>query len=151
MPVDWTVKRIEKSYLWPARHQAGSASNPNLPPMGARFRLKASYNISGFGAQAQVVLTAMRHYGLIVADNGSDWFFQGTMDSGWNAGAFPAMIAQLKTIPASAFEAIDESSLMVDPNSAQASIRVVRQSTPPPKPSRAPVNPSSPAPLPTGR
>jgi len=149
--IRFTVQSTDQTYLWPARHQAGSASNPNLPPMGARFRLKASYNISGFGAQTQVVLTAMKHYGLIVADNGSNWFFQGTMDSGWNAGAYPAMIAQLKTIPASAFEAIDESSLMVDPNSAQASIRVVRQSTPPPKPSRAPVNPSSPAPLPTGR
>ena len=149
--IRFTVQSTDRSYLWPARHQAGSASNPNLPPMGARFRLKAGYNISGFGAQAQVVLTAMKHYGVIVADNGSNWFFQGTMDSGWNAGAYPAMIAQLKTIPASAFEAIDESSLMVDPNSAQASIRVVRQSTPPPKPSRAPVNPSSPAPLPTGR
>ena len=93
----------------------------------------------------------MKHFGLVVADNGSNWFFQGTMDSGWNSGAYPAMIAQLKTIPASAFEAIDESALMVDPNSAQASIRVVRSSTPAPKPSRAPVNPSSPAPLPTGR
>ncbi len=149
--IRFTVQSTDRSYLWPARHQAGSASNPNLPPMGARFRLKASYNISGFGASAQVVLTAMKHFGLVVADNGSNWFFQGTMDSGWNSGAYPAMIAQLKTIPASAFEAIDESALMVDPNSAQASIRVVRSSTPAPKPSRAPVNPSSPPPLPTGR
>src|SRR5437762_81091 len=149
--IRFTVQQSDQTHLWPARHDAGSARNPNLPPMGARFRLKASYNISGFGASAQVVLTAMKHFGLVVADNGSNWFFQGTMDSGWNSGAYPAMIAQLKTIPASAFEAIDESALMVDPNSAQASIRVVRSSTPAPKPSRAPVNPSSPPPLPTGR
>ncbi len=149
--IRFTVQSTDQSYLWPARHQAGSASNPNLPPMGARFRLKAGYNISGFGAQAQVVLTAMKHYGVIVADNGSNWFFQGTMDSGWNSGPYPTMIAQLKTIPAGAFEAIDESSLMVDPNSAQASTRAVRQTTPAPAPSRQPANQSSPAPLPSGR
>ncbi len=66
--IRFTVQSTDRSYLWPARHQAGSASNPNLPPMGARFRLKASYNISGFGASAQVVLTAMKHFGLVVAD-----------------------------------------------------------------------------------
>ena len=118
--IRFTVQSSDTSYLWPARHQAGTASNPNLPPMGARFRLQANYDISGFGREAQVVLTAMKHYGLIVADNGSNWFFQGTMDAGWNAGPYPTMIAQLKTVPASDFEAVDESSLMVDPNSGQA-------------------------------
>src|SRR5438874_3772945 len=118
--IRFTVQQSDRSYLWPARHQAGSASDPALPPMGARFRLNASYDISGFGAAAQVVLTAMKHYGLIAADNGSNWFFQGTMDAGWDSGPYPAMIAQLKTVPASAFEAVDESSLMVDPNSGQA-------------------------------
>ena len=118
--IRFTVQQSDTSYLWPARHQAGTASDPNLPPMGARFRLNSTYDISGFHAEAQVVLTAMKHYGLIVADNGSNWFFQGTEDAGWNTGPYPQMIAELKTIPASAFEAIDESSLMVDPNSALA-------------------------------
>jgi len=118
--IRFTVQNSDKSYLWPARHQAGSANNPNLPPMGARFRLKASYNISGFGPEAQVVLTAFKHYGLIVADNGSDWFFTGTEDAGWNSGPYPQMISDLKQVPASQFEAVDESALMVDPNSALA-------------------------------
>ncbi len=120
--IRFTVQQSDRSYLWPARHQAGSASDPNLPPMGARFRLKSTYDISGFGAAAQVVLTAMKTYGLIVADNGSNWYFQGTEDAGWDSGPYPAMIAQLKTIPASQFEAVDESSLMVDPNSALAGV-----------------------------
>jgi Fibronectin type III domain len=118
--IRFTVQNSDKSYLWPARHQAGSANNPNLPPMGARFRLKASFDISGFGHEAQVVLTAFKHYGLIVADNGSDWFFTGTEDAGWNSGPYPQMISDLKLVPASQFEAVDESALMVDPNSALA-------------------------------
>jgi hypothetical protein len=118
--IRFTVQQSDTSHLWPARHDAGSASNPNLPPMGARFRLKASFDTSAFNAQAQVVLTGMKHYGLIVADNGSNWFFQGTMDAGWNNEPYATMVSQLKTVPASAFEAIDESSLMIDPNSGQA-------------------------------
>jgi hypothetical protein len=146
--IRFTVQQSDTSYLWPARHQAGSASDPNLPPMGARFRLRSSFAISGFGAEAQVVLTAMKRYGLIVADNGSNWYFQGTMDAGWNSGAYPTMISQLKTVPASAFEAIDESALMVDPNSGQA--RALRdvpvvQAPPAAGSSRVGVNQSIPA------
>jgi hypothetical protein len=133
--IRFTVQQSDTSYLWPARHQAGTASNPNLPPMGARFRLKSSYSIAGFGQEAQVVLTAMKHYGLIVADNGSNWFFQGTTDAGWDVGPYPAMISDLKRIPASAFEAVDESALMADPNSGLVL-----------KPVRAPAAHSSPAP-----
>ena len=84
--------------------------------MGARFRLKASYDISGFSPQAQVVLRAMQQYGLILADNGSNWYFGGTADPAWPS----ALVNELKEVPASAFEAVDESSLMVDPNSGQA-------------------------------
>ena len=111
-----TAEATDTSYLWPARHEAGTSSNPNLPPMGARFRLKASYNISGYSPQAQVVLRAMQQYGLILADNGSNWYFGGTADDNWPA----ALVNELKEVPASAFEAVDESSLMVDPNSGQA-------------------------------
>jgi hypothetical protein len=144
--IRFTVQQSDRSYLWPARHQAGSASNPNLPPMGARFRLKASFPISGFGHEAQVVLTAMKHYGLIVADNGSNWFFQGTMDAGWDSGPYPAMVSQLKTIPASAFEAVDESALMADPNSGRVLIPVrapAAHSTPAPTGGRGAANPSA--------
>jgi len=112
-----TAAVTDTSYLWPARHEAGSASNPNLPPMGARFRLKSSFDISGFSAPAQVVLRAMQQYGLIVADNGSNWYFGGTADPSWPQ----ALVDELKGIPAGAFEAVDESSLMVSPDSGQAS------------------------------
>ena len=147
--IRFTVQSSDRSYLWPARHQAGSANNPNLPPMGARFRLKAGYSISGFGQPAQVVLTAMKHYGLIVADNGSNWFFQGTEDAGWDSGPYPAMISDLKKVPASAFEAVDESSLMVDPGSGLVSTSraaPVAQSSPIPAPGRGGAAQSSPAP-----
>jgi hypothetical protein len=117
--IRFTVHNTNDTYLWPARHHAGIA-DPTLPPMGARFRLKAGYDISGFGPEARVVLTAFKHYGLIVADNGSDWYFQGTEDASWDNGAYPAMISDLKNVPVSEFEAVDESSLMVDPNSASA-------------------------------
>lgn len=117
--IRFTVHNTDNNYLWPARHKAGIA-DPTLPPMGARFRLKAGFTCSTCGAAAQVVLTAFKKYGLIVADNGSDWFFQGTEDPQWNSGPYPTMIQDLKGIPVSAFEAIDESSLMVSANSAQA-------------------------------
>ena len=111
-----TAETTDTSYLWPARHEAGSSSNSNLPPMGARFRLKASFNISGFSPQAQVVLRAMQQYGLILADNGSNWYFGGTADPAWPQ----SLVDELKEVPASEFEAVDESSLMVNPDSGQA-------------------------------
>src|SRR5207248_3007223 len=70
------------TYIWPASHQAGSCST-GFPPMGARFRLRSSYNISSFSPTTQVVLHAFQHYGLILADNGADWFFGGTTDDWW--------------------------------------------------------------------
>jgi cell division septation protein DedD len=149
--IRFSVQHTDRSHVWPARHDAGSASDPALPPMGARFRLKSSFDASSYGPEARVVLTAMQNYGLILADNGSNWFFQGTMDPGWNDPQYDTMISQLKTIPASAFEAVDESSLMVDPNSDQA-----RQSpggpvpsTPTPVPARSTPTPSAVAPSPT--
>lgn len=111
--IRFTAQQSDRSFLWPARHQAGTAANASLPPMGARFRLKSSYTISTFSAQAQVILRAMQHYGLILADNGSNWFFSGTEDAAWP----DSLLSELKTIPASQFEAVDESSLMVDINS----------------------------------
>jgi hypothetical protein len=111
-----TAVSTDTSFIWPARHEAGASSNPNLPPMGARFRLKASFDISGYSPQAQVILRAMQHYGLILADNGSNWYFGGTADTNWPIG----LVNELKRVPASAFEAVDEASLMVNPDSGQA-------------------------------
>jgi hypothetical protein len=113
--IRFTVHNTDDTYLWPARHHAG-INDPNLPPMGARFRLKMGYDITSFGTEAQVVLTAFKHYGLIVADNGSDWYFQGTEDAGWD----DQIISDLKKVPVNQFEAVDESSLMVNPDSGQA-------------------------------
>ena len=112
--IRFTVACTQRSYIWPARHQAGQA-NTNCPPMGARFRMKASFDTSGYSAQAQVILTAMKHYGMFLADNGSDWFFQGAVDPAWPG----SLIAELKTVPASSFEAVDESGCQVAADSAR--------------------------------
>ncbi|MDX6197724.1 MAG: hypothetical protein QOJ79_875 [Actinomycetota bacterium] len=114
--IRFTTNTTDRRYLWPARHQAGSVSDPSYPPMGARFRLKAGYSLAGLRPDTQSVLRAMKTYGLILADNGSPWFFQGTSDTRWPTG----LLDQLKAIPASAFEAVDESRLMVSPDSGQA-------------------------------
>ena len=101
------------AYIWPARHEAGT-SDRRCPPMGARFRLRASFDVSRFGAKVRVVLKAMKRYGLIVADNGSDWYFQGTVDPRWTY----RFVDQLKRIPASAFVAVDEHACRVSRGSA---------------------------------
>jgi hypothetical protein len=112
-----TAACTQQSYLWPARHQAGQP-NASCPPMGARFRLTAGFSLprSLCGAFCQTVITTLKTYGLIVADNGSNWFFQGTMDSRWTS----TQVNQLKQIPASEFQAVDESCMQVGPSSAQA-------------------------------
>jgi hypothetical protein len=114
--IRFTTNVTDRRYVWPARHQAGSVTDPSYPPMGARFRLKAGYSLAGLRPDTQTVLRAMKTYGLILADNGSPWYFQGTSDTRWPA----ALLDQLKRIPASAFEAVDESRLMVSPDSGQA-------------------------------
>lgn len=105
-----------RAFVWPARHQAGSTDDPAFPPMGARFRLHADFDASGYSSRARVVLTAMQRYGLVLADNGSPWYFQGDADPAWPA----ALVEELKRIPASAFEAVDTSSMRVRANSGEA-------------------------------
>jgi hypothetical protein len=114
--IRFTAQRTDRSFLWPARHQAGAANDPTLPPMGARFRLKSGFDVSRFRPDTQVVLRAMQRYGLLLADNGSNWYFTGTAEDGWDTN----LLSELKTIPASQFDAIDESSLMISPDSGQA-------------------------------
>jgi hypothetical protein len=97
-------------YIWPGSHNAGIC-DATYPPMGARFRLRAGFDISGFSATTQVVLRAFQHYGLVLADNGSDWYFQGTSDNWWGTTAGSVVVSELKTIPAAQFDTIDESSL----------------------------------------
>jgi hypothetical protein len=99
----FTVQRTQRGYIHPATHYASSDTNPNLPPMGLRLRLKASYDIGGFTGHARVILQALRTYGMIVADNGSSWFISGATDTGWDDDD----VGQLKRVPGSAFEVVD--------------------------------------------
>lgn len=110
--IRFTAELTRDEHVWPARHDAGSA-NDSYPPMGARFRLKGDYDISGYTPNAQVVLQAMKTYGMILADNGSNWYFQGTVDDRWRN----SLLDQLKRVPASAFEAVDASACSVEQDS----------------------------------
>jgi hypothetical protein len=113
--IRFTAPVTSKHYIWPAEHEAGSKGSLNYPPMGARFRLKAGYHLAGATRDTNVVLRAMKTYGLILADNGSSWYFQGEASHHWSN----TMIEQLKEIPAKDFQAVDESSLEVSPHSGQ--------------------------------
>jgi hypothetical protein len=131
----FTVSQTQDTFLWPARHEASSSSDASLPPMGLRLRLKASIDISSFSRTNQVILTALKHYGMFVADNGSSWYLSGTSDNRWNNDDLHALSA----IPGSDFEAVDESALQSSPNSAQ----VKGSPTFPPSPTAA-LSPSRP-------
>jgi hypothetical protein len=97
-----TVESTRNAWVHPASHCAGDSSDPSAPPMGLRLRLKAGYPLGGFSGAAKTIALAMKRYGLIVADNGSNWFFSGTSDRRWD----DENLNQLKGIPGSAFEAV---------------------------------------------
>lgn len=105
------------SYIWPARHLTSGLPNKltNIPPMGSRFRLKSSFNISTYSPYMQVILTAMKLYGIILADNGSDWYISGSPDSRWDND----MLHLLDNVIGDDLEAVDVTSLIVQPNSGQ--------------------------------
>jgi hypothetical protein len=108
-----TVPRTQKAYVWPARHLASSRTDPNLPPMGLWLRLRADFDVSGYPRDAQVILQALKKYGAIVADNGSPWYMSGVPDERWNND----VLQTLRRVPGNAFEAVDTTSLISDPNS----------------------------------
>lgn len=114
--IRFTVLETQRAYLWPARHYASNNTDPNVPPMGARFRLKEDYDISGFDPQMRVILQAMKTYGIIIADNGSDWYVSGAPDNRWDND----LLHTLDVLTGDDFEAVDASSLMINPNSGQA-------------------------------
>jgi hypothetical protein len=103
----FTVSRTRRAYVYPARHFASSLTDPDLPAMGQRLRLKRDFDISDFPRQARVVLRALKEYGMLTADNGSDWFISGAPSSGWDNDDLRA----LKRVPGRAFEVVDTSSL----------------------------------------
>ena len=103
----FTVEHTRRAYIYPARHYASSSDDPSLPPMGLRVRLKATVDISGFPRQARIVLQALKTYGMIVADNGSNWYISGAPDPRWSNDA----LHTIGRITGSEFEVVDTTSL----------------------------------------
>ena len=112
--IRFTAQRTQQAYVWPARHFASSILDTDVPHMGQRFRLKASKDISGYPAPIRVIFTAFKRYGIILADNGSDWYISGVHDPLWDDDLLGDAF---RTLKGSDFEAVDVSSLMIDPNS----------------------------------
>jgi hypothetical protein len=116
----FTAQRIQRAYVWPARHRnATDSANPLVPPMGTRVRLKASKDISGFGRTSQVILRALKIYGMVLVDNGEDWYVSGVPDPHWSNLRLRQLSANVE---GSDFEVVDVSSLMVESDSGQAAI-----------------------------
>ncbi len=103
----FTVARTRRAFVYPARHYASTLTDPDLPPMGLRVRLKASFDVRPFPRQARVVLTALKRYGMIVADNGSDWYISGAPSPGWSND----QLHTLGRVKGSSFEVVDTTSL----------------------------------------
>jgi hypothetical protein len=103
----FTVEQTRRAYVYPARHYASDSTSRNLPPMGLRVRLKRGVNISRFPRQARIVLKALKRYGMIVADNGSDWYISGAPNRHWNNDALHTIGA----IQGRDFEVVNTSSL----------------------------------------
>jgi hypothetical protein len=103
----FTAPRTRRAYVYPARHFASSSTDPALPPMGLRVRLKASVNVASFPRQARVVLRALQRYGMILADNGSPWYVSGAPNRHWNNGD----LHSLGRLTGADFEVVDTSSL----------------------------------------
>jgi hypothetical protein len=98
----FTMRTTQRAHVHPATHFANSVTNPNAPPMGLRLRLKAGYDVSRFSGSVRVIRTALKHYGMFLADNGSDWYISGETTASWNDDE----LNQLRTVPASAFEVV---------------------------------------------
>ncbi|NIQ99658.1 MAG: hypothetical protein GTN78_05580, partial [Gemmatimonadales bacterium] len=98
----FTVRRTQRGYVLPATHFASRSDEPKLPPMGLRLRLKAEYDTSGFPPEAQVILKALQRYGMIVADNGGDWYISGAPDPRWDDEA----LATLKRVKGKDLEVV---------------------------------------------
>ena len=103
----FTVSRTRRHYVYPARHFASDLTSKNLPAMGQRLRLKRGFDISGFPRQPRIILRALKRYGMIVADNGSDWFISGAPSPKWNNDALHV----LHEVEGRHFEVVDASSL----------------------------------------
>ncbi|HEY6055882.1 MAG TPA: hypothetical protein VIU86_18270 [Gaiellaceae bacterium] len=103
----FTAERTRRAYVYPARHYASDSTDPSLPPMGLRVRLKASFDTSGFPRQARIVLEALKRYGMILADNGAPWYVSGAPDPRWSNDD----LHTLHRVTGADFEVVDTSSL----------------------------------------
>jgi hypothetical protein len=103
----FTVQRTRRAFIYPARHQASDLTDPSLPPMGLRVRLKAGVEIARLPRQARIVAQAMKTYGMIVADNGSNWFVSGAPSPHWSNDELHA----LGTLSGADFEVVDTGKL----------------------------------------
>jgi hypothetical protein len=103
----FTAPSTRRAYVYPARHYASDSTDPSLPPMGLRVRLKASFDVSGFPRQARIVLTALKRYGMILADNGSPWYVSGAPDRRWSN----EQLHTLGRVTGADLEIVDTSSL----------------------------------------
>ena len=117
----FTVSRTRRTYVWPARHYASYSDDARLPPMGLCVRLKAEFDISAYPPEIRVMLLALKRYGMLLADNGGDWFISGVPDERWDNDM---LVGAFHSIKGSDLEVVDVSSLMVDRDSGQ-----VRQGT----------------------
>jgi hypothetical protein len=106
--IRFTAQSTQRAFIHPATHYASTNTDPKAPPLGLRVRLKADYDISRFTGAARVILIAMKKYGMILADNGSDWFFTGATDARWN----DTDLNQLKSVPGNAFEVVSSGSII---------------------------------------
>jgi hypothetical protein len=131
----FTVPQTQKAYLWPARHYASSLTSAQYPPMGTRFRLKAGFDVTPYPAEVQVILNALKKYGMMIADNGSAWYLSGAPDDRWNNDN----LHKINGVLGSAFDVVDVSSLIIDPNSGQAKPPGGTNPPPPPNPPPVPV------------
>jgi hypothetical protein len=111
----FTAPRTRRAYVWAARHYASSLTGAQYPPMGQRFRLRADFDVSGFSPEVQVILRALKTYGMLLADNGSAWYISGVPDERWDNDA----LRELHQVTGEDFEAVDSSALMLDPGSGQ--------------------------------
>lgn len=112
----FTAPETQKAYVWPARHYASHLTDPDLPPMGQRFRLRSDFDLTGYSFETRVILTAMKRHGIILADNGASWFISGVPDERWDND----VLRELRTVHGVDFEAVDSASVMVHVDSGRA-------------------------------
>ena len=119
----FTIPRTQSAYVWPARHKASNNADPTFPPMGMRFRLRADFDISKFSKQNQVIMTALKRYGMFLADNGGAMFLSGVSDKRWD----DRDLRQLGAMTAEDFEAVDESNWQMLSDSARVDPVALKQ------------------------